>query len=143
MKLKERMIDQLQEILNIKDDIIFTVTYLDERKERYQFSEHMFFIEKPETGYLDESDDWVNIILQFENLKIEMPDYVPKGKDKYWRIGVKNFFALYDNKYMIECVEYEDDLLGRLCVSIGNCFRTKEEAENHKEDIIKKLNSKF
>lgn len=44
---------------------------------------------------------------------------------------------------MIECVEYEDDLLGRLCVSIGNCFRTKEEAENHKEDIIKKLNSKF
>ena len=91
MKLKERMIDQLQEILNIKDDIIFTVTYPDERKERYQFSEHKFYLEKIETGYLDESDDWVNIILQFENLKIEMPDYVPKGKDKYWRIGVKNF----------------------------------------------------
>lgn len=143
MKLKEIMIDKLQEILNIKDDTIFTVTYPDEREESYMFSEHMFFLRKTETGYIDESDDWVNIILQFENLKIEMPDYVPKSKDKYWRIGVKNYFALYDNKYMIECVEYEDDLLGRLCVSVGNCFRTKEEAENHKEDIIKKLNSKF
>ena len=37
MKLKEYMIDQLQEILNTKDDIIFSVTYPDERKERYQF----------------------------------------------------------------------------------------------------------
>ena len=143
MKLKEIMIDKLQEMLNIKDDIIFTVTYQNGRKERYLFSDHKFFLKVIETGYLDESNDWVGIISYFETLKIEMPDYIPRGKDKYWRIGIKNLASLYDNKYMIECVEYEDNLLNRLCVSIGNCFRTKEEAENHKEEIIKKINSKF
>lgn len=143
MKLKERMIDQLQEILNIKDDIIFTVTYPDERKERYQFSEHMFFIEKPETGYLDESNDWLDIISNFETLKIEVPNYTLDDNDKYWRIGIKSFASLYDDRYRIECVQYEDDLLNKLCVNIGNCFRTKEEAQKHKEEIIKKINSKL
>lgn len=143
MKLKERMIDQLQEILNIKDDIIFTVTYPDERKERYQFSEHKFYLEKIETGYLDESNDWLDIISNFETLKIEVPNYTLDDNDKYWRIGIKSFASLYDDRYRIECVKYEDDLLNKLCVNMGNCFRTKEEAQKHKEEIVKKINSKL
>lgn len=63
-------------------------------------------------------------------LKQEGP-WVPILKEDFWTVGLKG--DVYDTS-----CQAEDDEYGIWLIQIGNCFRTKEQAEKYKQWLLTK-----
>lgn len=59
----------------------------------------------------------------------------PKFNDRYYYVTFRNSGNIVDN------VRWNNDIFDYSSYVIGNCFRTEEEAEEHKEEIINYLKS--
>lgn len=71
--------------------------------------------------------------------EIEKQPFKPRPGDVYWYV-----YWLFDvtKKWELEvgstkyCIQHAPD---NLCVAVGNCFKTREEAEVHKYEAFKRL----
>lgn len=79
-----------------------------------------------------DSDKWLIDIVFNENHKITPPKQRPKDGEEFWYITPNgNIYSIsYDSQATSDIVFF----------LMGNCFKTKEEAEQHKEKILKLLN---
>lgn len=79
-----------------------------------------------------DSSKWLIDIVFNENYKIRPPKQRPKDGEEYWYITPNGniYSVLYDSQ----------DTSDSAFFLMGNCFKTKQEAEQHKEKILKLLN---
>lgn len=79
-----------------------------------------------------DSDTWLTNIVFNENYKIIPLKQKPKDKEEYWYITPNGniYSVLYDSQ----------DTSDIALFLMGNCFKTKQEAEQNKEKILKLLN---
>ena len=78
-----------------------------------------------------DSDKWLTNIMFNENYTIISPKQRPKDKEEFWYITQNGniYSVLYNSQ----------DISDIALFLIGNCFKTKEEAEQNKEKILKLL----
>lgn len=74
---------------------------------------------------------WDVFVKYFYEYKFKLKAFTPNNGGRYWYVRMDGVLqnTLFDNSLMI-------DILNR---AMGNCFRTKESAEAHKEEILKIL----
>lgn len=74
---------------------------------------------------------WDVFVKYFYEYKFKLKAFNPNNGGRYWYVRMDGVLqnTLFDNSLMI-------DILNR---AMGNCFRTKESAEAHKEEILKIL----
>lgn len=79
-----------------------------------------------------DSDKWLIDIVFNENYKIRPPKQRLKDGEEYWYITPNGniYSVLYDSQDTSDIAFF----------LMGNCFKTKQEAEQHKEKILKLLN---
>lgn len=78
----------------------------------------------------DESGDYIPNIIS-GRYKIEKLPFKPKDSDKYWFINPKG--------YLVHACFCEDGMVDLYNFDTGNCFKTKEEAEANKDEIIRQF----
>ena len=79
-----------------------------------------------------DSDKWLIDIVFNENHKITPPKQRPKDGEEFWYITPHGtIFSVLYHSYVAKDIAL---------FLIGNCFKTKEEAEQNKEKILKLLN---
>lgn len=79
-----------------------------------------------------DSEKWLTNIMFNENFTIISPKQRPKDKEEYWYITPNGniYSVLYDSQ----------DTSDIALFLMGNCFKTKQEAEQNKEKILKLFN---
>lgn len=86
---------------------------------------------------LDDDEKWTEnywwdvFVKYFDVYKFKVIPFKPKIGDKYWWVEV-------DGKVCSDISE-RGCTFDCMAMAIGNCFRTKESAEAHKEEILKIL----
>ena len=72
-----------------------------------------------------------NLVKNFDVYEFKVIPFKPKIGDKYWWVEVdgKVCSDIFERGCTFDC----------MAMAIGNCFRTKESAEAHKEKILKIL----
>lgn len=74
---------------------------------------------------------WAVFVKYFDVYEFKVIPFKPKIGDKYWWVEV-------DGKVCSDISE-RGCTFDCMAMAIGNCFRTKESAEAHKEEILKIL----
>lgn len=79
-----------------------------------------------------DSEKWLTNIMFNENYTIISPKQKPKDREDFW------YVTLNGNIYVIP---YDSQDTSDIALFLmGNCFKTKQEAEQNKEKILKLLN---
>ncbi len=74
---------------------------------------------------------WSDFLTYFEDYKFKKKPFKPADGEEYWRVCVNG--EIYSQGFA------SDNTFDCLNRTIGNCFRTRESAEAHREEILKML----
>lgn len=122
------MIDQFLEMLGVELNEDFNIGGLiGGNPHRFEIRDGCFHLVDNEG---DSVDDYIALIVS-GRFKIEKMQWKPKDGDTFYCIaGDDEIRATIFN----EC--YFPDLY---CFQAGNCFKTREEAEAHKDEVLKRF----
>lgn len=129
--LKEEVIELLMKRIGVAEGEEFAIIRIVDRScVAYKISKGKLFFKNLSEEW-SETERWVNFIKDFEEYEFKLKAFNPNNGGRYWYVRMNGELqkTLFDNSLMI-------DVLNR---AIGNCFRTKESAEAHKEEILKIL----
>lgn len=127
--LKEEVIKMLMDRIGVAENEEFESQFASEEYQVNKFCNGEL-LTKVNEGWHDNSM-WAVFIKYFDVYEFKVKPFKPKNGDEYWYVRMCGELrgTLFDDSLMI-------DVLNRC---IGNCFRTKELAEAHKEEILKIL----
>lgn len=128
--LKEEVMELLMNRIGVVEDEEFKASNIDEPCFTYKISKDKLLFKNLSEEW-DETERWVDFIRCFECYKFNVKPFKPTDDSEFWCIdvngNVNNY--IFDHKINFSCLNR----------AIGNCFRTKESAEAHKEEILKIL----
>lgn len=127
--LKEEVIKMLMDRIGVAEDEEFEARLASGECEVNKFCNGELL-----TKFSKEWRDdlkWAVFVKYFDVYEFKVKPFKPNNGDRYWYVRMDGVLrnTLFDNSVMM-------DILNR---AIGNCFRTKELAEAHKEEILKIL----
>lgn len=128
--LKEEVMELLMIRIGVVEDEEFKASTVDGACVTYKISKGKLLFKNLSEEW-SETERWVNFIKDFYEYKFKLKAFNPNNGGRYWYVRMDGVLqnTLFDNSLMI-------DVLNR---AMGNCFRTKESAEAHKEEILKIL----
>lgn len=127
--LKEEVIELLMKRIGVAEGEEFAIIRIVDRScVAYKISKGKLFFKNLSEAW-SETERWVNFIKDFEEYEFKVIPFKPKIGDKYWWVEV-------DGKVCSDISE-RGCTFDCMAMAIGNCFRTKESAEAHKEEILK------
>lgn len=122
---------KILEVLEIEPDMEITVEYnncgeIDKFTARYNSTKQHF-------EFYDDYKEWSNWYIDLSELctqkiKIIKKSWKPKCNEKYYFIEDNGYINFFNN---------DNCYLDLMCWHTGNCFKTKEEAEDNKDRIMK------
>lgn len=126
--LREEIVELLMERIGVVENEEFKGKGINGKYHNFKFAYGELFIKY--------NDKWHNTMLggfieDFEDYEFKVIPFKPKIGDKYWWVEV-------DGKVCSDISE-RGCTFDCMAMAIGNCFRTKELAEAHKEEILKIL----
>lgn len=129
--LKEEVMELLMKRIGVVEDEEFKASTVDGACATYKISKGKLLFKNLSEEW-SKTERWANFIKDFEEYEFKVIPFRPKIGNWYYHINilgnpVHGEFKGYYNTF---------DYLNR---AIGNCFRTKESAEAHKEEILKIL----
>lgn len=126
--LKEEVMELLMKRIGVVEDEEFKASTVDGACVTYKISKGKLLFKNLSEEW-SETERWVNFIKDFYEYKFKLKAFNPNNGGRYWYVRMDGALqnTLFDNSLMI-------DVLNR---AMGNCFRTKESAEAHKEEILK------
>lgn len=130
--LKEEVMELLIKRIGVTEGEKFEADYRLSR-QKYKFCEGRLFT-FGDCGWVVPRDMWDILFaftIKFEECNFVTEAFKPKIGDKYWWVEV-------DGKVCSDISE-RGCTFDCMAMAIGNCFRTKESAEVHKEEILKIL----
>lgn len=124
--LREEIVELLMERIGVVENEEFKGKGINGKYHNFKFAYGELFIKY--------NDKWHNTMLggfieDFEDYEFKVIPFKPKIGDKYWWVEV-------DGKVCSDISE-RGCTFDCMAMAIGNCFRTKESAEAHKEEILK------
>lgn len=124
--LREEIVKLLMERIGVVENEEFEGRSINGKCYTFKFAYGELFIKY--------NDKWHNTMLggfieDFEDYEFKVIPFKPKIGDKYWWVEV-------DGKVCSDISE-RGCTFDCMAMAIGNCFRTKESAEAHKEEILK------
>lgn len=128
--LKEEVMELLMKRIGVVKDEEFKASTVDGACATYKISKGKLLFKNLSEEW-SETERWVNFIKDFKEYEFKVKPFKLVGGETYWivtaggRVLDKTFVP--DNTF---------DCSNR---TIGNCFKTKESAEMHKEEILKIL----
>lgn len=128
--LKEEVMELLMKRIGVVEDEEFKASTVEGACATYKISKGKLLFKNLSEEW-SETERWVNFIKDFYEYKFKLKAFNPNNGGRYWYVRMDGVLqnTLFDNSLMI-------DVLNR---AMGNCFRTKESAEAHKEEILKIL----
>ena len=128
--LKEGVMELLMKRIGVVEDEEFKASTVEGACATYKISKGKLLFKNLSEEWR-ETERWVNFIKDFYEYKFKLNAFNPNNGGRYWYVRMDGVLqnTLFDNSLMI-------DVLNR---AMGNCFRTKESAEAHKEEILKIL----
>lgn len=128
--LKEEVMELLMKRIGVVEDEEFKASTVEGACATYKISKGKLLFKNLSEEW-SKTERWVNFIKDFKEYEFEVKPFNPNNGDRYWYVRMDGVLqnTLFDNSLMI-------DVLNR---AMGNCFRTKESAETHKEEILKIL----
>ena len=129
--LKEEVMKLLMKRIGVVEDEEFKASTVEGACATYKISKGKLLFKNLSEEW-SETERWVNFIKDFEEYEFKLKPFKPKIGNWYYHINILG------NPVHGEFKEHYNtfDCLNR---AIGNCFRTKESAEAHKEEILKIL----
>ena len=128
--LKEEVIKMLMDRIGVAEDEEFEACGKNSEYSTYKFHKNELLLKDSEEDW-HKTDMWSMFIKYFEECGFKKKPFKPKIGDWYYYVNI--FGYLIDEEFN----KYNTlDYLNRV---MGNCFRTKESAEAHKEEILKIL----
>lgn len=126
--LREEIVELLMKRIGVVENEEFKGKGINGKYHTFKFAYGELFIKY--------NDKWHNTMLggfieDFEDYEFKVIPFKPKIGDKYWWVEV-------DGKVCSDISE-RGCTFDCMAMAIGNCFRTKESAEAHKEEILKIL----
>lgn len=129
--LKEEVVELMMKRIGVAEGEEFAIIRIVDRScVAYKISKGKLFFKNLSEAW-SETERWVNFIKDFEEYEFKVIPFKPKIGDKYWWVEV-------DGKVCSDISE-RGCTFDCMAMAIGNCFRTKESAEAHKEEILKIL----
>lgn len=130
--LKEEVIELLMKRIGVAEGEEFAIIRIVDRScVAYKISKGKLFFKNLSEEW-SETERWVNFIKDFEEYEFKVIPFKPKFGNWYYHINILGNPVHGEFKGNYNTF----DCLNR---AIGNCFRTKESAEAHKEEILKIL----
>lgn len=128
--LKEEVMELLMKRIGVVEDEEFKASTVDGACATYKISKGKLLFKNLSEEW-NETERWVNFIKDFEEYEFEVKPFNPNNGSRYWYVNMSGELqeTTFNDSWMI-------DVLNR---AMGNCFRTKESAEAHKEEILKIL----
>lgn len=128
--LKEEVMELLMKRIGVVEDEEFKASTVEGACATYKISKGKLLFKNLSEEW-SKTERWVNFIKDFYEYKFKLKAFNPNNGGRYWYVRMDGVLqnTLFDNSLMI-------DVLNR---AMGNCFRTKESAEAHKEEILKIL----
>ena len=129
--LKEEIIELLMKRIGVAEGEEFAIISIVDRScVAYKISKGKLFFKNLSEEW-SETERWVNFIKDFEEYEFKVIPFRPKIGDWYYHINILGnpVFGGFKHYNTFDCLNR----------AIGNCFRTKESAEAHKEEILKIL----
>lgn len=127
--LKEEVIELLMKRIGVAENEEFEAQFAHEECQVNKFCNGEL-LTKVNEEWRDDSK-WAVFVKYFDVYEFKVIPFKPKIGDKYWWVEVdgKVCSDISERGCMFDC----------MAMAIGNCFRTKESAEAHKEEILKIL----
>lgn len=127
--IKEEVIKMLMDRIGVAEDEEFEARLPNGECEVNKFCNGEL-LTKFSKEWRDDSK-WAVFVKYFDVYEFKVIPFKPKIGDKYWWVEV-------DGKVCSDMSE-QGCTFDCMAMAIGNCFRTKESAEAHKEKILKIL----
>lgn len=124
---------QVAEMLGVELNEEFDINYM--RSYRYMLTEDgMKFKDKSSDTWLGYSSPVLSKLLRGDYSIVKLP----------WKPKADEFYYYYSPYGGITCQEIWLNTLSDYCVwKMGNCFRTKEEAETKGKEIMEKIEKEY
>lgn len=133
--LQEEVIELLMNKIGIVENEEFEVKNLSGGNPcTYKFLEGEMF-ELNDNGEWNRSLRWDFFIKYFDEYEFKLRTFNPMDGKGYWYVGANG--EIYNNPSFSH-----DDMFDCLNRAMGNCFRTRESAEAHREEILKIIKGK-
>lgn len=129
--LKEEVIELLIKRIGVVEDEEFKASTVDGACATYKISKGKLLFKNLSEEW-SKTERWANFIKDFEEYEFKVIPFRPKIGNWYYHINILGNPVHGEFKGHYNTFDY----LNR---AIGNCFRTKESAEAHKEEILKIL----
>lgn len=126
--LKEEVMELLMKRIGVVEDEEFKASTIDRGCDTYKISKDKLFF-KDFTGEWVKTEMWIEMIRSFEDYEFKVKPFKPVGGEIYWIVTAGGM--VLDKTFV------NDNTFHCLNRAIGNCFRTKESALAHKEEILK------
>lgn len=128
--LKEEVMKMLMDRIGVAENEEFETRLASGEYFNNKFYEGKL-LTKNSKGEWHDNSMWDVFIKYFDVYEFKVIPFKPKIGDKYWWVEV-------DGKVCSDISE-RGCTFDCMAMAIGNCFRTKESAEAHKEEILKIL----
>ena len=129
--LKEEVMELLMKRIGVAEGEEFEASTVDGACATYKISKGKLLFKNLSEEW-SKTERWANFIKDFEEYEFKVIPFRPKIGNWYYHINILGNPVYGEFKGHYNTFDY----LNR---AIGNCFRTKESAEAHKEKILKIL----
>lgn len=128
--LKEEVMELLMKRIGVVKDEEFKASTVDGACATYKISKGKLLFKNLSEEW-SETERWVNFIKDFKEYEFKVKPLKPVGGETYWIVTAGGM--VLDKTFV------PDNTFDCSNRAIGNCFKTKESAEMHKEEILKIL----
>lgn len=128
--LKEEVIKMLMDRIGVAENEEFEARLVSEEYFNNKFYEGEL-LTKNSKGEWHDNSMWAVFIKYFDVYEFKVKPFKPVGGETYWIVTAGGM--VLDKTFV------NDNIFHCLNRAIGNCFRTKESALAHKEEILKIL----
>lgn len=128
--LKEEVMELLMKRIGVVKDEEFKASTVDGACATYKISKGKLLFKNLSEEW-SETERWVNFIKDFKEYEFKVKPFKPVGGETYWIVTAGGM--VLDKTFV------PDNTFDCSNRAIGNCFKTKESAEMHKEEILKIL----
>lgn len=128
--IKEEVIKMLMDRIGVAENEEFEARLVSEEYFNNKFYEGEL-LTKNSKGEWHDNSMWAVFIKYFDVYEFKVKPFKPVGGETYWIVTAGGM--VLDKTFV------NDNIFHCLNRAIGNCFRTKESALAHKEEILKIL----
>ena len=129
MTYREGVLENLRKKIGVSEEEEFTATFEHAFTFTFKFSHKLLYVKSNDKW--EYYPFWSRFISEWESVALSYTPYNPPDGNLYYYVKKKDIIC--------SAVFSKEELRHQLNKYAGNCFRTYEEAEKHKEEIIEKL----